>query len=172
MFVQRPLFNKLLKMNLDLLIQQFHASLGYIKNSVAAVPDPRAAEQKSGVVNHPAWTLTHLVSANNLLLQLLGESIVGSAEFDRIAGPGSMPVSDRSVYPPLPSLIQMLDEQHQTIDRSIRSKPSAFFDQASPEMLRGFAPTIGHIATFLLATHEYYHLAQIEIWRRVVGLKS
>jgi hypothetical protein len=63
-------------MNLDLLIQQFHASLGYIKSALAPVPDARAAEQKSGVVNHPAWTLTHLVSANNLLLQVLGTTPV------------------------------------------------------------------------------------------------
>jgi hypothetical protein len=63
-------------LNLDFLIQQFHASLGYIKSALAPVPDARAAEQKSGVVNHPAWTLTHLVSANNLLLQVLGTTPV------------------------------------------------------------------------------------------------
>lgn len=147
----------------------FADSLKWLKDAVADVDDARAAEQPAGAVNHPAWTLTHLCVAHDFTLQLLGGTAICPAGWAAIASPGSTPTTDRAMYPSISEALAMLDRQHAEIDRLVRAAKPAQFAAESPENIRSFAPTIGHVIAYMLLSHENYHLAQIAVWKRVAA---
>ncbi|HMO25438.1 MAG TPA: DinB family protein [Tepidisphaeraceae bacterium] len=147
----------------------FSDSLKWLHEAVADVDEARAADQPAGVVNHPAWTMTHLCVAHDFTLQLLGGAPLCPGGWAAIASPGSTPQPDRAMYPALSEAFAMLDRQHVEIDRLVRAAAPEQFAAESPEPIRAFAPTIGHVVAYMLLAHENYHLAQINVWKRVAA---
>ncbi len=157
----------------DLMLDVFSDHLTWLAASVADIPDERFAEQPSEVVNHPAWTLSHLNASIGFLLGLLDETKgVSSDEENKQFGNGSIPVTDRSLYASKTELLETLRLRHELVDSAVRAKHAEYFVRATPENLREFAPTIGRIAIYLLASHESYHLGQLMQWRRAAGFKK
>jgi hypothetical protein len=161
---------KLFAMTTDIFLGIFAGSLDGLKKLMADVPDARLAEQPAGIRNHPAWTLTHLCAANDMALSLMGEPTHGPKEWGEIAKPGSMPQADRAIYPPLATLMQTLEVQHKAFDAAVRAAPPEKFAEPTPEWLRNFAPTIGHVVAYMLTVHEHNHLGQLQAWKRAAGL--
>ncbi|TWU08954.1 YCII-related domain protein [Symmachiella macrocystis] len=158
---------------IDLMLGVFRDHLTWLEDAVADIPDERLAEQLGGVVNHPAWTLSHLNASLGFLLSLLDETEGDSAEEENQKyGYGSIPVTDRSHYASQSKLLATLRQRHELVDTAVRAKHTEYFSRATPEKLREFAPTIGRIAIYLLASHESYHLGQIMQWRRAAGFKN
>lgn len=156
---------------IDLILSQFAATLKDIREIVADIPEARMAEQPSGIRNHPIWTLGHLCTAAGFIVQLLGETpVAGHADDVARFGPGSKPVADRAAYPSKAELLAQLATLHEQATRVTRAKHADWFGRPSPESLRSFAPTIGQIVVYLLASHESYHLGQLAPWRRAAGL--
>lgn len=156
---------------IDLVLDIFATTLKQAHGVVADVPDARMAEQPGGVVNHPAWTLSHLVVSAGYILSLLDEPMT-AAEMESLKefGPGSVPVTDRGVYASKEELLATLADRHARADAAVRAKHGTYFDRPSPEYLRGFSPTLGRVLVYLLAAHESYHLAQLMPWRRAAGI--
>lgn len=153
------------------MLDVFGNHLTWLVEAVADVPNSRFAEQPQGVRNHPAWTLSHLSSSLGFLLKLLDESEGASTdEEDKRYGGGSIPTTDRSQYLPKDDLLRTLRHRHERVESAVREKHREYFARETPEALRAFAPTIGRIAFFLLASHESYHLGQLMQWRRAAGL--
>ena len=159
-------------MNPVTLLDLFADSLRFLREALADIPDARAAEQRAGAVNHPAWTMMHVCVANDFLLHLLGHERLCPADWAALAAPGSTPRPDRAAYPPLAAMLDVLTRQHERIDAAVRAAGPEVFAADPPESIRAFAPTIGHMAAYMLVAHENYHLAQIAVWKRVVGLAS
>ena len=64
-------------------ILEVHAMVsGFLVQAVEDVPEHRMTEQPGAIVNHPAWTLSHLNAYAGTLLSMLGDSSVPSAEDD------------------------------------------------------------------------------------------
>lgn len=155
---------------IQVMLDVFANHLTWLEEAVADIPNERFAEQPQGVRNHPAWTLSHLHSSLGFLLKLLDETEGASTdEEDKQYGNGSIPVIDRSQYISKVDLLQTLRYRHELVDAAVRSKHGEYFTRQTPESLRVFAPTIGRIAVFLLASHESYHLGQLMQWRRAAG---
>lgn len=156
---------------IQVMLDVFGNHLTWLVEAVADIPDSRFAEQPQGVRNHPAWTLSHLSSVLGFLLKLLDESEGASTdEEDKQYGGGSIPTTDRSQYLSKDALLNTLRHRHELVESAVRAKHRDYFARETPEALRAFAPTIGRIAFFLLASHESYHLGQLMQWRRAAGL--
>lgn len=152
---------------IDLTIEQYADTQKQLHEMVADVDDAKMAQQFPGIANHPAWTLGHLCTGAALILTLLDEPGNHFAGFDtKVYGPGSTPVSERNKYPSKVELLGALTRLHAQIGPVVRAKHADYFDKPSPEYLRAFAPTVGKIVFYLLATHESFHIGQLAQWKR------
>jgi hypothetical protein len=158
-------------MNNEILLDLYAAALRDIEDFAKGLPDDRLAEQPGGLRNHPAWTLTHLCVANDFAVHVLFDlPPVCPPEWGPKARPGSTPAPNRAEYPPLTVLLDTLRRQHPIFTDAVRKAPADLFGRPTPEYLRKFSPTLGHLATYMLAVHENYHLAQLAQWKRAAGL--
>jgi hypothetical protein len=155
---------------LEVALDHFADSLKFISESIADVPEHRLAEQPAGVINHPAWTISHLVAAIEFTLTLLEEQTPLPAGVSYKAfGNGSKPLAHRKEYRSKPDLLAHLALAHDALARAARAKHATHFPRPTPDALRSFAPTIGHVVLYMLTAHDQYHLGQLMVWRRAAG---
>ena len=135
---------------LDHVIYLYGFNLQYAQMLVKDVADDQMAQQPGGVVNHPAWSLGHLVVSANHLGQLLGLDGDLPTGWDKTFATGGVPTADRSDYPSKDDLLNALTAQHTRKD----------------------VPTVGDMVIVMMTGHEMDHLGQIAAWRRAMGLGS
>ena len=157
-------------MNTDLVLQHFAQCRGFVEEAMKDVPDERMAEQFPGLPNHPAWTMTHLAVAHDFANQVLGGQTVCPKAWNELANPGTTPVADRSTYAAKNELMTKYGEAAAGLEATVRAAEPDTWGRESPEFIRSFAPTLGHLATYMLAAHDQYHLGQLMCWRRAAGL--
>lgn len=153
-------------------ILDIHAMIHrFFLEAVEDVPESRMTEQPGSIVNHPAWTLSHLNAYAGVLLSMLDDPSVptADAEMERF-GYGTMPVSDRAAYPTKGELLDCFRERNARLAAVVAAKHSNYFQKPAPERFRPYSPTIGHIAITLLVAHPPHHLGQLKQWRRAAGL--
>lgn len=155
-------------------ILDLHAMIhGFIIQAVEDVPQARMAEQPGMIVNHPAWTLAHLIAYDGLLLSMLDDTSVptAAAEMDRY-GYGTTPVPDPAAYATKSELLARFSERHKRLASVVAERHADYFPRPAPARYQPHAPTIGHIATILLIAHGPHHLGQLRQWRRAAGLAA
>jgi hypothetical protein len=162
-------------------ILDIHAMIhGFLIGAVEDIPESRMTEQPGGaggrggaIVNHPAWTLSHLNAYAGLLLSMLDDPGIGGAaadaEMERF-GYGTTPVPDRAAYPTKGELLERFEERNARLAAVVAAKHAEYFPRPAPEKFRAYSPTIGHIAITLLVAHPPHHLGQLRQWRRAAGL--
>ena len=155
-------------------ILSIHAMVhGFLLESVEDVPESRMTEQPGGIVNHPAWTLSHLNAYAGTLLSMLDDPSVppstAEAEMERY-GYGTTPVADRAAYATKRELIERFRDRTARLGAVVAHKHADYFPRPAPEKFRPHSPTLGHIAITLLVTHPPHHLGQLRLWRRAAGI--
>jgi hypothetical protein len=155
-------------------ILDIHAMVtGFLIDAVEDVPESRMAEQPGVIVNHPAWTLSHLNAYAGALLSMLDDPSVGGpdadAEMERF-GFGTRPVPDRAAYAPKRELLDRFRGRSARLAAVVAEKHADYFPRTSPPKFHPHAPTLGHIAITLLVTHPPHHLGQLRQWRRAAGI--
>ncbi len=152
-------------------LHSFAYSLDFLREQVADVAAPDLVAQPDGFVNHPAWTLGHLI----FICQLLG-GVVGLSEWlpddwKKRFGSGSIPVSDASVYETKDNLLTMLEDAQQRIALAVEQVDDSVLDKPFPdESYLDVFPTVRHAFTQVLIAHTAFHIGQVSIWRRTMGL--
>ena len=127
--------------------------------------------QPSGAVNHPAWTLGHLVISANGLGRLLGLAPEVPEGWDRVFATGGIPSGDAADYPSKDELLVALAAQHERNTEAVLQADPAWFAAPHPdERRRRYFPTVGDVVTFLMTSHEASHLGQVSAWRRAAGI--
>lgn len=159
-------------MNRPTILDLFQQSLDLTKQLLADVPDERWAEQPHGLPNHPAWTVAHLCTGLGLLIHLLGGESLTPADWPDRYGPGTQPTADLAAYPPREELLSVLERSHARVAELLPGVPEERFADPPPEPLRAFAPTLGHIVTYLLLCHGPTHNGQLTAWGRVSGYQA
>ncbi|MGD9691746.1 MAG: DinB family protein [Phycisphaerales bacterium] len=154
-------------------ILDIHAMIqGLLLHAVEDVPDSRFTEQHAAIVNHPAWTLSHLNAYAASLLALLDDptmpAAVADAEMKRF-GYGTTPLPDPSAYASKRELLDQFKARNARLAALVAEKHAYYFPRPSPEKFHPHAPTIGHIAITLLIAHPPDHLRQLKLWRRAAG---
>lgn len=153
-------------------ILDIHAMIqGFLVQAVEDVPEERMAEQPGGIVNHPAWTLSHLNAYAGMLLGMLGDASVPTAdvEMERF-GYGTVPVADGRVYAAKRELIDRFKDRTARLAAMVAERHAEYFPRPAPEKFRPYSPTLGHIAITLLVAHPPHHLGQLRQWRRAAGI--
>lgn len=143
---------------------------GLILKAVDDVPELRMTEQPGALVNHPAWTLSHLNAYAGVLLLMLDDpsAPTADAEMERF-GYGTTPVPDLAAYATKRELLLQFKERNERLAAVVAEKHAVYFPRPSPKKFHPHAPTIGHIAITLLVTHPPDHLGQLRHWRRAAG---
>jgi len=155
---------------IDLLLANYADTLRMLREATAGIPVERFAESFATAPNHPAWTVGHLACSAAFLGQLLGEPLGGAFDRERpVFGAGSRPAG-LGEYGGKQLLLDRLTERHELLSAAVKAKHREYFPALPPERLRQVVPTIGNLAVYLLASHEHYHLAQINQWRLAAGI--
>ena len=142
-----------------------------IVEAVDDVPESRMTEQPGTIVNHPAWTLSHLNAYAGLLLSMLDDQSVPTAEAEMARfGYGTTPVPDLAAYAAKRELLDQFKTRNARLAAVVAERHADYFARASPEEYHPHAPTIGHIAITLLVAHPPHHLGQLRQWRRAACL--
>ena len=148
---------------------------GFVAQAVEDVPDSRMAEQPAGglIVNHPAWTLSHLNAYSGLLLSMLEDDRFSAAaveaEMARF-GYGTTPLPDLGAYTPKRELLERFKERNARVGAVVAAKHAEMFPRPAPERFRAHAPTIGHIGVTRRVAPPGHHLGRLRQWRRGAGM--
>ncbi|HZW10424.1 MAG TPA: DinB family protein [Phycisphaerales bacterium] len=145
----------------------------FLIEAVEDVPESRMTEQPGAIVNHPAWTLSHLNAYAGVLLTMLDDPSVptADAEMERF-GYGTTPVPDRAAYATKRELLDRCTDRNARLAAVVAEKHAGYFPRPSPEKFHPYSPTIGHIAITLLVAHPPHHLGQLKQWRRAAGIAA
>lgn len=143
----------------------------FLLQAVEDVPEVRMTEQPGTIVNHPAWTLSHLNAYAGMLLSMLDDTSVptADAEMERF-GYGTTPVADARAYSSKRELLARFNGRHARLATVVAERHADYFPRPAPENFQPHAPTIGHIAMTLLVAHGPHHLGQLKQWRRAAGM--
>ncbi len=153
------------------LVHNYDFDLSYLKMLLDDIPEEQMCRQPGGMVNHPAWTLPHLVTGSEFAAKLLGLESSMPEDWWTKYGRGSEPVDEASAYPSKAEAMTALEKQHARVSEALEGVDPALLDETMPnEEFRQIMPTIGDGLMFLLGTHEAGHLGQITAWRRAMGL--
>jgi hypothetical protein len=143
---------------------------GYARQLVADLPDEELAEQPTPGLNHPAWTLGHLVISADYTLKLLGAPTVAPEGWGGLFFPGTVPDPNRSAYPSKGELLNTYEAAHAAVAAAAAAADPAQMARPNPvESFRPRFPTLGDMVAYLLTTHEAGHLGQLSAWRRTMG---
>jgi len=161
-------------------ILDIHAMInGFLIEVVEDIPESRMTEQPGlgdgggAIVNHPAWTLSHLNAYAGTLLSMLDDPSVppstADAEMEQY-GYGTTPVPDRAAYASKRELVDRFRDRSARLAAVVAEKHPDYFPRPSPEKYHPYSPTIGHIAITLLIAHPPHHLGQLRQWCRAAGI--
>ncbi len=153
-------------------ILNVHAMIsGFIVQTVQDIPESRMVEQPGGVVNHPAWTLSHLNAYAGVLLAMFDDPDAppADAEMERF-GYGTIPVPAREAYATGRELLDQFTDRNARLGVVVAQRHERYFPMAAPEKFQPYSPTVGHVAVTLLVAHPPHHLGQLRQWRRAAGL--
>ena len=152
-------------------IDLYQFNLNFAHSLVKDISLEQMVQQPHNVVNHPAWTLGHLVMTANGLTTLIGLEANIPEGWDKIFITGSIPSGSAAAYPAKEELLSHLSAAHERNATALKTIDLTFLDHPHPnEKLRKHFPTIGALAIFLMTSHEMDHLGQLAAWRRAMGL--
>ncbi len=157
----------------ELLIAGWLLNLKKAEELLADISADEMTRQPHGVVNHPAWTLAHLIHYHPAITSLAR----GQAVADPAAAPnanrydaGSTPVDDPSLYLAKDALLARYRSGHAEVTKLLETAPPERLLQPPglPRWEQAFTTT-RHALVYLMHYHESLHIGQIMVWRRAMG---
>lgn len=153
---------------IDAIFQTWEQQKGYAARLVADLSDEDMVGQPvPGVkLNHPAWTLSHLMVycpvLNAILLEKPFEDPISAKH-----GRDSEPENDINAYPRKQKLVAEYLRLHDELGATLRSVNPSILEKVTP-LARWQAkfPKIAHLTLHLMIDHESLHLGQVSVWRR------
>ena len=149
----------------------YQFNLRYAERLVKDVSADQMSVQPGGVINHPAWSLGHLVVSADHLAQFLGLGSNLPEGWSETFKSGGEPTADASAYPTKEALLDALRDQHErNVEAAKATAPERFAEPHPNEKTRKYFPTVGDMIIFMMTSHEMDHLGQIAAWRRAMGI--
>lgn len=143
----------------------------FLCEQVADVAPAEMVAQPAGIPNHPAWVVGHLTNTCQLLGSTIGIPEWLPDDFARRFGPGSVPVADARLYETKDNALAMLRDAQSRITRALDRLNDSQLDEPFPdESFRDVFPSIRHALIQVLVGHTAYHVGQLTVWRRAMGL--
>jgi hypothetical protein len=151
-------------------LNSYSLTLDYLRRLIDDAPDDVLATQPAGVVNHPLWTIGHLVFSAQMIGGEVGLASWLPDDWASRYGTGSIPVADRREYPSSELLLGQLSDAEHRLGERLRALGDEAMQQPLPDIrYREMFPTIGHAIAHVLAAHTAAHIGQTIVWRRAMG---
>lgn len=152
-------------------LHSFAYALDYFRDLVADVPEREMSSQRGGIVNHSSWLIGHLIFSCQELAAVVGVPPWLPRDWARRYGPGSAPHSDASGYVSKQEALAMLRDAQTRLTEAVEKLGDEDLDRPLPqESLRNLFPTVRHALTQVLIGHTAYHIGQMSVWRKALGL--
>jgi hypothetical protein len=147
--------------------------LGLCKMQTADIDDKKLADLPAPGVNHPAWILTHLAICTDYAARLLGEPTRCPKEWHQRCAPGSTVSPERSYYASKQELLTTLEAGHSCVSEAVaKATDEALLQPHGSQFvfIKNNFPTTGDLVCHLMTTHTGFHLGQLSMWRRMMGM--
>lgn len=152
-------------------LHSFAYCLDFLREQVAGVAAADMVAQPNGILNHPAWVIGHLTSVCQALGGAIGLPEWLPTDFASRFGTGSRPVADAGLYESKDNALALLRDAQSRITNAVNRLDDSRLDEPFPdESYRDVFPSIRHALTQVLVGHTAYHVGQVTIWRRAMGL--
>lgn len=152
-------------------LHSFAYCVDYLREQVADVDAADMAAQPTGIVNHPAWVVGHLAYSCQLLGGVIGLPEWLPADWAGRYGTGSVPVADATRYQTKDEALAILQDARSRIARAVEQLDDADLDEPFPDdAYRDVFPTVRHALTQVLVGHASFHVGQVSVWRKAMGL--
>ena len=152
------------------MLHAYDLQLNTAKRLVGDIPDDQMCSQPHGLVNHPTWSLGHLIMTAHGVAKVIGIKTTPPEGWDELFKTGGIPSDDATGQPSKTDLLTELENVHNSWKAAIHSVDPSVFDAEHPdEKTRAYFPTVGAMVAFIMTSHEMDHLGQIAAWRRAAG---
>lgn len=156
---------------IESILRSHRYSIEHLAGLVGDVPEERMAEQPAGMVNHGAWTIGHLTVSCQAIGEEFGIGAWLGADWPGRYGTGSVPRAERAAYPSKGELLAALRDGHVRLAARLRADWESVGVRPLPDArYRSVLPTLGDAAVQILVSHTAYHVGQVAIWRRALGM--
>ncbi|MCW3122658.1 MAG: DinB superfamily protein [Flavipsychrobacter sp.] len=160
------------------IIRQYDFNLLYAKALVTDVPEEvMTFVPSAGLLNHPAFTIGHLITGSAMMAEDLGsESVLpeGWAELFQRKGPNDQkrPDEDKTKYPTKAALLNELERQHESVKELLLSVSEKKLAEPVKWRFGIYMPTLLDLILFMCVSHESMHLGQLAAWRRALNMPA
>lgn len=157
----------------DLIATLITANAALARRHVEDIPSEKFCLQFPNIANHPLWHLGHLTMVRVHVAKALQQPAAIPEEFVAPFGRGSQVSPDPAKYPPLETVLAHFATAQDQAVRALTTAAAELLD--APHGRPHFEPlfsTRREFFSFLLTTHDGYHLGQLAAWRRAAGLPS
>ena len=152
-------------------LHSFAYSLDYLREQVADVSAAEMVAQPGAITNHPAWVIGHLTYTFQMLGGAIGLPRWLPDDFALRFGTGSVPTADVSLYESKANALAALGDAQTRLTGAVRQLDDSHLNEPFPdESLRDVFPTIRQALTQVLVGHTAFHVGQVSVWRRAMGL--
>lgn len=162
----------------NVIINAYDFNLLYAKQLVSDLnQEQMTTSPSSGLENHPAFTIGHLVTGSALTYKYLGGEYEVKEGWDKLFrrnGPGdpTLPESDLILYPSKKELLEELETKHNLVKDKILKIKESELSKNVDWRYKNHLPKLKDLLNFMCVTHESMHLGQLAGWRRAMGLDS
>jgi len=153
------------------ILRTFRLDLMLAELLVKDLTAEQMTQQPHSLINHPAWSLGHLINSAHGVFQLLGmESNLPEGWSDKFKA-GAPPNPDPAQYPSKEELLEEFRSCHDRMSQALPDiSPETLAQEHPNERTRPYFPTIGDHVVYIMTAHEMDHLGQVAAWRRAMGL--
>ena len=156
---------------IDEILNSYGMCLMLLRRAVEDVDEAQMVAQPHGVVNHPAWTLGHLIFSAQAIGGEMGVAPWLGDGWGKPFGTGSTPQSDPSLYPSKEELLAALADAQRRLAERLKEIGEEGLSEPMPDVrYREVFPTLGHAVLHILTVHASLHVGQLQAWRRAMGL--
>jgi hypothetical protein len=158
----------------DALLHDWRGNGQRAQRLLANIPDDRMTEQPHGLLNHPAWSLGHLILAHPAIASLArGEAVAdpGLTPEAKLFANGTKPQADPALYPSRAELAERFAQGHALVEEAVAAMDPAILER-EPGLERwkkSFGKT-GVVLVHMMIWHEAHHLAEVAAWKKVLGI--
>lgn len=165
-------------MDIAAITRQYDFNYKYASALVQDIPDNQMTFSPSkGLVNHPAFTIGHLISGSVLVAKKLGEEIEMKENWQALflrKGPGDprLPHQNNELYPTKAELMKEYSRLHKKVKELLNELKTEDLEKENNWRFNTHLPTLLDYLFFMCINHEAMHLGQLAAWRREMGMES
>jgi uncharacterized damage-inducible protein DinB len=141
-------------------------SMDYLKD----LTDEELMKRPHPGCNHIKWQLGHLISGEHQMTETISPGSMPALPtgFAERYTPETAKLDDPKAFDSKAELLRVFEQQRAAALKVLERQSDADLAQPSPESMRSYAPTVGHVFT-LHGSHWLMHAGQWAVIRRQLG---